>query len=476
MSSITGLRALEILDSRGRPTVRATCTLASGAQASASVPSGASTGRAEAHELRDGDPRRYGGLGCRAAVANIDGPIQDALRRRAWASQAELDQALVELDGTPDKSRLGSNALLATSLSFVRAVAQERGQPLFRAFAALLGETAPRLPRPTINLFSGGEHAGRQVSIQDVLLVPVSANTMDEALAMTHAVYRAAAALVFERYGQRELTADEGGLAPPAPNDQALLEHALDAIRAAGFEPGTDVALAVDVAASHFYRRQPQAAGAGTQSTQGPESAVQRRSGSHGDEHHVTGDTASRRSGKRRSSPSAKAGTYELGDERLSAEEMIARLGAWAERYPLVSIEDGLAEDDWEHWPALRRRLPGAVLTLGDDLLCTNVERIQRAVGIGAANALLLKVNQVGTVSEALDALRVARTAGWTVVASARSGETEDDWLADLAVGWRAEFIKVGSITQSERLAKYNRLVEIEGAEGLPLAPAPGRR
>jgi enolase len=425
VSTIERLYGLEILDSRGRPTVEATCELVGGIRARASVPSGASTGRAEAIEVRDGG-RRYGGLGCRAAVANIVGPIDEALQGRAIADQRELDQILIDLDGTPDKGRLGANALLAVSLAFARAVAAERNVPMYQHFADMLGADAqPRLPRPTINLWSGGKHAGGQVPIQDVLIVTVAAHTIDEALATTYDVYQAAAALSAERYGSRALTADEGGLAPPFPNAEAMLDDTVEAIRRAGYEPGRDVAIAVDVASSHFY------------------------------------------------TAGADGGHYQLGAETLDSAGMIGRIRDWISRYPIVSVEDGLAEDDWTHWPALRAALAPRVLVLGDDLLCTNPTRIRRAIDADAATALLLKVNQIGTLSEAAAALQLARGAGWHVTVSARSGETEDDWLADLAVGWGADQIKVGSITQSERLAKYNRLLALEQSTALPMVRWP---
>jgi enolase len=423
MNEIKSLRGMEILDSRGRPTVHATCELEGGATGSASVPSGASTGSAEALELRDGDPKRYGGLGCREAAANVGGELNEALSGRTL-DQEILDLAMVELDGTPDKSRLGANAVLAVSLAFARAVATERGAPLYRHFVDLLGRPPSALPRPTINLFSGGKHAGGQVPIQDVLVVPVSARTMDEALSTTSEIYRAAAELSRRKYGARALVADEGGLAPPFPDAEAMLGDAVESIRAADLAPGRDVALAVDVASSHFHR----------------------------------------------------GGRYLLGEDALDGEGMVEVISGWLERHPITSVEDGLAEEDWEHWPGLRRRLEGRALTLGDDLLCTNPGRIRRAVAERAADALLLKVNQVGTLTESAEALMLARSAGWSVVASARSGETEDDWLADLAVGWGADQIKVGSITRSERLAKYNRLLAIEAETELPLAGPPALR
>ncbi len=442
MPTITQLAGREILDSRGRPTVEARCALDSGAVGIASVPSGASTGRAEALELRDGDAQRYRGLGCCRACAHIGGTIQAALAGRSFADQAALDTALIALDGTPNKGRLGANALLAVSLAFARAVAAEHAVPLYEHFADILAGDDRRwtmddqqpssvvhrlsstqlshLPRLTINLFSGGKHAGGQVPIQDVLLVP-TARTIDAGLATVFAIYQAAAELAHTKYGMRALTADEGGLAPPFPDAETMLADAVAAIRATGLEPGRDVALALDVASSHFYRD----------------------------------------------------GRYALGDESLDSMAMIARLGEWVERYPIVSIEDGLAEEDWAHWPALRTRLAGRALTLGDDLLCTNPSRIRRAIASGAADALLLKVNQIGTLSEAAEACRLARAAGWRVTISARSGETEDNWLADLAVGWGGDQIKVGSITQSERLAKYNRLLAIEAETGWPVVNWP---
>ncbi len=422
MPSISELSALEILDSRGRPTLKASCTLASGASASASVPSGASTGAGEAHELRDGDMARHHGLGCRRAAGHIAGEILRTVRGQELPAtsqgQERLDQLLIQLDGTPTKRRLGANALLAVSLAFARAVARERGVPLYRHFADLLGQESRRLPRLTINLFSGGKHAGAQVAIQDVLVVPMAARTVDDSLAAACGVFRAAAGLIQERYGQRLLRADEGGLAPPASSAQALLDDAVSAIEAAGEAPGSGVALAVDVASTQFFQD----------------------------------------------------GRYRLDGELLDSPAMIERMAQWTGRYPLVSLEDGLAEDDWAHWPQLRARLQGRCAVLGDDFLCTNPQRIRRAIAAQAADALLLKVNQIGTLSEAATACRLARSASWRITVSARSGETEDDWLADLAVGWGADWIKIGSVTQSERLAKYNRLLEIEAREHWPLA------
>jgi enolase len=417
MTTIQTLSALEILDSRGRPTVQATCRLTDGAAGTVSVPSGASTGQAEALELRDGDPSRYHGLGCRRAVGYINQELHQALSGMTIRDQAHLDEVLCALDGTPNKSHLGANALLAVSLAYARAVAISRAQPLYHYFAELIGHTMTQLPRPTINLFSGGKHAGGQTAIQDVLVVPVQARTIDAALATTYAIYQSAAQLVLTQYGMRALKADEGGLAPVFPSVTVMIEDALRAITAAGYTPGADVALAVDVAASQFY----------------------------------------------------DDGQYHLDGERLTSSAMIERVREWVQRYPILSVEDGLAEEDWAHWPGLMAALHDRARVMGDDLLCTNPLRIQQAQSLGAANALLLKVNQIGTVSEAAESLRLARAGGWTVTVSARSGETEDHWLADLAVGWGADMIKIGSITQSERLAKYNRLLAIEAELSLPL-------
>ena len=420
-TKIEQVNGREILDSRGRPTVWARCRLASGAVGSASVPSGASTGAAEAHELRDGDAARYGGLGCRRAVESINGELNRALAGVRIEEQIELDKRLIECDGTSDKSRLGANALLAVSIAFARATADQRGVPLYVSLSEEMGTSPQRLPRPTINLFSGGKHAGGQVAIQDVLIVPAVARTIDEVLSTTFAVYERAAEQAQTEYGMRRLRADEGGLAPPFPTIEAMLEAAVEAIRAAQYEPGRDVALAIDVAASHFYHD----------------------------------------------------GHYVLGNETLDSEAMIARIARWVEQYPIVSVEDGLAEDDWAAWPMLREAIGERARVVGDDLRCTQTARIERAIESRAADTLLLKVNQVGTLSEAAEAYRRARSAGWQVTVSARSGETEDDWLADLAVGWGGDQIKVGSITQSERLAKYNRLLAIEGETAWPVVDWP---
>jgi len=417
MHKITSLAALEVLDSRGRPTVQTTVTLASGVSATASVPSGASTGTAEANELRDGEPR-YRGLGCRKAVANVNGPLQILLTALPEVNQSILDQSMIAFDGTPNKSRMGANAILSVSIAFARAVALQKKTPLYQHFASIVGGKAKTLPRLTVNLFSGGKHAGGQVEIQDVLLVPVAAKTIDQSLSTVYAVFQAAAELCKRKYNMRALRADEGGLAPPFTSINTMLSDAVEAIAIAGFEPGREVALAVDVASSHFY-------------------------GDH---------------------------RYHLGGKSLDARAMIDQVRDWVEHFPIISIEDGLSEDDWTNWPRLRDALHGKAMVLGDDFLCTNPQRIGRAIEEKCADALLLKVNQIGTLTEAAEACRLAKGAGWRVTVSARSGETEDNWLADLATGWSGDQIKIGSITQSERLAKYNRLLAIEAETMLPVA------
>ena len=410
MPRIDKVYGREILDSRGRPTVEATCVLEDGASASASVPSGASVGNAEALELRDGDPKRYRGFGCRQAVSNINEILNAALAHQDFADQAELDTFLVRTDGTPNKSKLGANAILAVSLSFARACARSQAIPLYRYFAGLLGNPIEWLPRLTVNLFSGGKHAGQQIAIQDVLMIPVRTTTMDDTLAVAFDIYQTAAGLLLERYSMRLLTADEGGLAPGCKSTGEVLALAVESIERAGYSPGRDVCLGIDVASTHFFLH----------------------------------------------------GLYEIDEQKLSSSEMISRIDTWIGKYPIISVEDGLAEDDWDNWPTLCRSIAGRALTLGDDLLCTNPHRIARAIESGACDSLLLKVNQIGTLTEALNAYRLARSAGWKVVVSVRSGETEDNWAADLAVGWGADQFKAGSITQSERLAKYNRLLAIE--------------
>ena len=414
MNRIAELTAWEILDSRGLPTVLTRCRLDDGSEGIASVPSGRSTGAWEAVEKRDGDPSRYRGAGCLDAVAGVNGEVSAALTGRGLADQAGLDAALVDLDGSSDKSRLGSNALLSVSVAYAKAAAQEGGAELWQYLARQAGNPVPTLPVLTVNLFSGGKHAGGQVPVQDTLLVAHGAESVAGALVQIREVFAAAAEITAERYGERLLTADEGGLAPGFGSVDEMFRCAVDAIDRAGLTREA-MALALDIAASHFV---------------------------------------------------TESG-YRFGGATLDAAEMIALIDGWVRDFPIVSVEDGLAEDDWGNWPRLREVLSGRALTVGDDLLCTNPTRIARAVESAAADTLLLKANQIGTLSEALESLQLARAAGWRVVASARSGETEDSWLADLAVGWSADYIKVGSVTQSERLAKYNRLLVIEAEAGL---------
>ncbi len=423
MPRIERLFGREILDSRGKPTVLATCVLEGGVSASASVPSGASTGSAEACELRDGDPKRYRGMGCRNAAANIGTILHREMAGRGFADQSELDHAMIAVDGTPTKSRLGANALLAVSVAFARACAAHRRIPLHQTFAEMQGIPAEALPRLTINLFSGGKHAGQQVSVQDVLIIPMSAPDVDAALVAASDVYQAAVDLVFKKYGMRLLTADEGGLAPPFKTVEEMFALAVESIERAGYVPGKDISLGVDVASTHFYKNQ----------------------------------------------------RYEIDSDVLDSAGMIGTIANWLRQFPIISVEDGLAENDWENWPTLRTAIAGRALTLADDLLCTNPARIRRAIELGACDALLLKVNQIGTLTEALAAYKEARSAGWSIALSVRSGETEDNWAADLAVGWRADQFKNGSIRHSERLAKYNRLLEIAETSNWQLAEWPNR-
>ncbi len=414
MSKVRQVSAIEILDSRGRPTLLTTCELADGSLGRASVPSGASTGAAEALELRDNDPSRYGGLGCLRAVSHVCQDINRALKGKSFASQAALDSFLVDLDGTGNKSRLGANAILSVSLAFARTQAQLQGSALYQYFAEIAG-AEPHLPRPMINLFSGGKHAGQQTAIQDVQIVVPAATSISETLEIMSDVFRAAAQRAADTFDMRLLTADEGGLAPPFGSSRDMFVEAIAAIEAAGYTPGEDVALTVDVAATHFF----------------------------------------------------DDGLYHIDGESLSSADMAQRIADWCRLFPIISVEDGMDEADWLGWSAMSELLGGDVMILGDDLLCTNPARIRHAIEQKAADSLLLKVNQIGTLTEALEAMRLARDAGWQVVVSARSGETEDDWLADLATGWAGDYIKVGSITQSERLAKYNRLLFLEKYEGL---------
>jgi enolase len=419
MSSATIQRvgAREILDSRGRPTVEADVFLSDGALGRASVPSGASTGTHEAVELRDGDPDHYGGSGVRRAVANVGQVIGPAVLGIEAADQGRLDALLVEVDGTPNKGRLGANALLSVSLATCRAAAASARIPLYQHIASLAHVEQPAIPLPMVNIVSGGLHAGGQVEIQDVLAMPTGARSYAQALEWAWRVHHAAGERV-RREGHPPLVADEGGWAPPFTSNEHALEWVTDAIGAAGLRPGVDVCLATDVAATHFF------------------------------------DTHAREYVLRRE------------DRRLGGTKMVDMLASWRRAYPLVSIEDGLAEDDWEGWHALAERIGETTQLVGDDLFTTDIRRVERGIHERVANAVLVKVNQIGTLSEALRVVERIRHVGWRSVVSARSGETEDAFLADLAVGCGADQVKVGSVMRSSRLAKWNQLLRIE--EELP--------
>jgi len=404
------LSAWEILDSRGRPTIEVEAVLSDGARASAQVPSGASTGKHEAHELRDGDRSHYGGLGTSRAAANVNGKIDAALRGH---SVDRCDEILIALDGTPNKSRLGANALLGVSCAVARAVSVSRREPLYRTLA--IGE--PVLPVPMINIISGGLHAGGNIEFQDFLIIPHGFGSMAEALEATVKIHTRCGERIRKAGYLLTGVADEGGWGPLLPSNRHALEILTASIEDAGFRPGEQVSIALDVASSHFYRD----------------------------------------------------GVYTLQSEgrSLTSEEMIELLAEWSSRFPVASIEDGLAEDDWAGWRLLTERLGGRVQLVGDDFFTTNPGRVQRGIDTGCANAVLVKMNQIGTLRETFDVVRLAGAHGYRCVVSARSGETEDSFLADLAIATGAGQIKIGSITRSERLAKYNRLLAIEQRDGL---------
>jgi enolase len=414
MAMIRGVRAREVLDSRGRPTVEVEVDLTDGTVAAASVPAGASTGAHEARELRDGDPQRYRGLGVLTAVRNVAEVLGPAIVGRDAADQAGLDGDLIELDGTKDKSRLGANAILAVSLAVARAASVSEGVPLWRRVA---NDRQPVLPLPLVNVVSGAPHGNRALDIQDFLVVPLGARSYSEALE-TCVVVRAVLEDALAARGLSTLKADEGGFGPDLSSTEAALDVVVDAIASAGREPGEDVAIALDIAATQLF------------------------------------DQTSR--------------TYAYGRDRraLSADQLIQLIDGWCGRYPIVSVEDALAEDDWEGWQRLTARLGGRLQLVGDDLFSTSVDRLERGIGSGVANAALIKLNQVGTLTETLAAVARAKDAGYACIVSARSGETEDTFLAHLAVGTGAGQIKVGSVAQSERLAKYNELLRIEEALG----------
>ncbi|WP_372672441.1 phosphopyruvate hydratase [Amycolatopsis kentuckyensis] len=424
--TIERIHARQILDSRGRPTVEVDVRLADGTLGRASVPSGASTGTHEAHELRDGDPADFAGLGVRRAVAAVDGEISAALRGHDPADQRGIDAALRGLDGTANLTRLGANAVLGTSLAVCRAAALAAGRPLYRHIAELAGVPAPVLPMPMVNILSGGLHAGRGMNVQDFLVVPASANTIGEALHQVAKV-RAAASEVAAARGLPTLLADEGGLSPGCPDSRTALELMVEIFATAGLEPGVDALIAIDVAAH---------------SLAGPD------------------------------------GRYRFGREGVTrtTPEVIDLIEGWVRDFPVVSVEDGLDEEDWAGWTTLTARLGERVTLIGDDLFTTNPARLTHGAALGAATGILVKVNQNGTLSGTLDVLADARAAGYVPVVSARSGETEDDFLADLAVGTAAGQIKVGSLRCSDRLAKYNQLLRIAEDDRVPFAGAPGAR
>jgi enolase len=414
--TIARVHAREVLDSRGRPTVEAEIVGAGGAVGRAIVPSGASTGRHEAVELRDGDRARHAGLGVRKAVGHVRDAIGPALSGRSVLDQADIDRVMCDLDGTPDKSRLGANAILGVSLACAHAAAAVHGVPLWRH---LDPEGRARLPLPMVNLISGGLHAGGNLDVQDFLLMPVAARSYSEALEMTCAVYRALAGVLTARGREGVLVGDEGGFGPRLRGNEEAIEVILDAVRQAGLEPGRDAGLAIDVASTHFFRD----------------------------------------------------GRYfprEAPSSGWAAAEVVDWLAGWVEKYPVLSIEDGLSEDDWTGWRSLTERLGGRVQLVGDDLFTTNPHRLRRGIDERCGNTVLVKLNQIGTLTETLEVLAQARAAGYRAVVSARSGETEDSTLADLAVASGAGQIKIGSVARTERLAKYNQLLRIEEQLGGP--------
>lgn len=406
--AIVAVHGREILDSRGHPTVFAEIVLACGARGRAAVPSGASTGSREALELRDGDPRRYLGRGVRQAVMHLNGPIREALLGLEVADQQRIDRLLVELDGTPNKARLGANAILAASLAAARARAAARGLSLWQD---LIEARTPYLPVPLLNILNGGAHADNNVDFQEFMIVPLGAPSFGEALRMAAEVYHALKSVLRQR-ALGTGVGDEGGFAPDLASNRAAVELILEAIRQAGLREGEEIVLALDVAASELYAE----------------------------------------------------GRYQLSGEGrvLTAEELVELYAQWCREYPIVSIEDGMAEDDRDGWRLISDRLGSKVQLVGDDLFVTNPAIVRQGIAEGIANALLVKPNQIGTLSETLEAMAVAAAAGYACILSHRSGETEDPIIADLAVGTGAKQIKSGAPCRSDRVAKYNRLLEIE--------------
>jgi enolase 1/2/3 len=428
MSSIQSVHGRQVLDSRGRPTVEVEVTLDGGVMARASVPSGASTGTHEAHELRDGDMAFFNGLGVTAAAGHVNGEIAAALTGRDALDQVSCDTLLRELDGTTTLSRLGANAILGTSLAICRASARQIGQPLFRRIADLAGVTGPVLPMPMVNIISGGLHARHGMDVQDFLIIPVGASTMLEAIHLAARIRDATTAVCADR-GLPTLLADEGGLSPGCRTGREALELLMTGIERAKLEPGRDVAIAIDVAATSLYDR--------------------------------------------------ATGTYQLRREGRTAsrDDMIDLVTSWIDEFPILSIEDPLDEEDWAGWTELTSRIGDRVHLIGDDLFTTNAERLRKGIASGCATGILVKLNQNGTLTGTLQVVALAREAGYVPVVSARSGETEDDLLADLAVGTAAGQIKVGSVRSSERLAKYNQLLRIAETPNLGLSayPTPAR-
>ena len=411
MTNIGEIVARQVLDSRGNPTVEAEVRLVSGTVGRAIVPSGASTGEHEAVELRDGDKKRYLGKGVLKAIENVNSEIAGALTNFNAADQVALDRKMIELDGTKNKGRLGANAILAVSMAAARAAANEYGLPLYRYLG---GAAANTLPVPMMNILNGGAHADNNVDFQEFMVMPVGAPSFSEALRWGVEVFHTLKGVLKKR-GYSTAVGDEGGFAPSVKSNLEAIEVVLEAIQQAGYKPGDQISIALDPAASELYK----------------------------DGKYVF----------KKSDKSAK-----------SSEEMVRYWAKWAKDYPIVSIEDGLAEDDWDGWAMLTKELGGKIQLVGDDLFVTNVERLQMGIDKGIANSILIKVNQIGTVSETLDAIDLARRNAYTSVISHRSGESEDTFIADLAVATGAGQIKTGSASRTDRVAKYNQLLRIEEA------------
>ena len=420
MTEIIDVRAREILDSRGNPTVEVDVITEGGSIGRAAVPSGASTGTHEALELRDGDASRYLGKGVRKAIQNIEETLAPAVIGMDAAAQPAIDAALRGADGTPNKGKLGANAILSISLASARAAAEQLGLPLYQHLGGALSRL---LPVPLLNLINGGAHADSGLEVQEFMVVPYGAPDFPEALRAGVEVFHHLKK-VLKGQGMSVAVGDEGGFAPHLGTNEAALDALLTAIGKAGYTPGKDIGIAMDVAASEFY--------------------------------------------------DSKAGTYQVGGKSLSSSQMVAWYEGLAQRYPIVSIEDGMAEDDWAGWKALTESLGKKVQLVGDDLFVTNIERLSRGLREGIANSILIKVNQIGTLTETLDAVQMAQRAGYTAIISHRSGETEDTFIADLAVGSGAGQIKTGSASRSERIAKYNQLLRIHAELG-PSARFAGR-